>query len=75
MRKMLKGQSLPESTKYCSKCGTPVPQIIRIAKIKPDIDVAELFKNIQKKLKETNNLFERTLLVLRKAMLESRHLE
>jgi len=75
MKKIPKGIPMSKESLLCSKCGTPIPPVTRIAKILPDVYVVDLFKAIEKQLKQTNQLFERTIVVLRKSMLKGRRME
>jgi len=75
MKTLPKAKSLSKESLQCSKCGTPIPQIVRIGRIKPDIDVVELFKGIKKHLKDTNTLLKRASFLLEKSMLETTFME
>jgi hypothetical protein len=75
MKTLPKAKSLSKESLRCSKCGTPIPQIVRIGRIKPDIDVVDLFKGIKRHLKETNKLLKRASFLLNKTMFEATFME
>ena len=75
MKNIPKAKKASRLSKYCRKCGTPIPEVIRIAKIKPDIDVVDLFKDIKKHFKETNGLLKQVSLLFKKVMLEARFMQ
>jgi hypothetical protein len=75
MKKIPKGIPVSKRSIVCSNCGTPIPPVTRIAKILPDVYVVDLFKTIEKHLKKTNKLFERTVVVFKEAMFKARRME
>lgn len=75
MKILPKAKSLSKKSLQCSKCGTPIPRILHIAKIKPDIDIIDLFKGIKGHLKDTNKLLKRASFLLEKSILETTFME